>query len=97
MKCPKHPNSESGECWSCEGRPPTWVCRVCGRHPPCEHVREQPALTTASAMSRSDLLRSVELYRAGTCDWAYVEAALDRHEQAVRSAWRKYVTERTVS
>ena len=96
-KCSKHPRAPAGECWECEGKPPDWTCPVCGRRVPCAHVQQVPALTKASAMTRSDLMRAIELYRAGSCDWAYVEHAIDRHEQADRSAWRKYRGERSVS
>ena len=87
MKCPRHSQCEAGECWWCAGKPPNWRCRTCGRGLPCDHIHVAPSLTRASAMTRSDLMTAIELYRAGTCDWRYVETRLDIHESEVRTAW----------
>lgn len=54
---------------------------------PCDHIREVASLTRAAAVTRSDLMTAIELYRVGSCDWRYLEACLDRHETEVRSAW----------
>ncbi len=90
-RCAKHPNSEAGACWNCEGRPPDWHCTVCGRRPPCEHIHQHPSLTKASAMTRSDVMRAVEMYKLGACAWSTVEETIDRHERAIRAAWRLYL------
>lgn len=95
MKCPRHPrvSLDPGECWFCAGRPPNWKCSTCGRKLPCDHIREAPALTKASAMTKADLMRAIECYRVGTCDWAYVESCIDRHEVEVRTSWSRRESE----
>lgn len=87
MRCPKHPRASADECWWCSGKPPTWTCTGCGRSLPCEHIHEVPSLTKACAVTRSDLMKAVELYKLGGCDWRYVELQIDSHETEVRSSW----------
>lgn len=80
----------AGQCWECLGRPPDWVCNECKKPMPCAHLPHTPALSKEVAAARARLMRVIDAYKDGQCEWATVEAALAAHETAqwkARTEW----------
>ena len=93
--CRLHPDSpigmtprvNLGQCWVCEGRPPSWVCATCGRRYPCDHNRAHPSLTRDESDAYSRVLRAHEAVVNGAADRATFERALSEFQRAVRSGY----------